>query len=222
MNAVIMGGGRVGFNLASFLIDDGYDVTIIENNTVLCSDLANELDCLVICGNGTDMKILEEANLENADVFLATTGNDEANLLSCILVSEFEIPKLIARVSDPNHSEAFQKSGIDLVISPEITAASYLEKLIIKPEIADSIVIGKGDAELLDIKLENEKIIGRKVSDLKFNDEFIIVGIYDKGDLIIPQPDMILERGMKVSILVKSDSVKMLMNLFINDNLNKS
>jgi trk system potassium uptake protein TrkA len=222
MNAVIMGGGRVGFNLASFLINDGYDVTVIENNPILCSDLANELDCLVICGNGTDMKILEEANLENADVFVATTGNDEANLLACILVNEFEIPKLIARVNDPSHSEAFKQSGIDLVISPEITSASYLEKLIIKPEIADLVFIGKGDAELLNIKLENEKIIGRKVSDLKFNDEFIIVGIYDKGDLTIPQPNMILERGMKVSILVKSDSVKNVMNLFINDNLNKS
>ena len=221
MNVVIMGGGRVGFNLASFLINDGYDVTIIENNPLLCSDVANELDCLVICGSGTDMEILEEANIKNADVFVAATGNDDANLLACILVNEFEIPKLIARVSDPSHSEAFKKNGIDLVISPEITSANYLEKLIIKPEISDLVVIGKGDAELLDIKLENHKIIGRKISDFKFNDEFIIVGIHDKGDLIIPQPNMILERGMKVTVLVKSDSVKNVINFFVNDNLNE-
>lgn len=205
---VIMGAGRVGLNLASFLISDRHDVTLIENNDVLCNHAASELDALVICGNGTDTKILDEANIKDADVFVAATGNDDANLLACVLSRRYDIPKVIARVSDPNHSDAFEKIGIDSVISPELTAARYLEKLIIRPKIADLVVLGKGNAELLDFSVDSIKTIGKKVSDFSPNDNYIIVALYENGDLIIPRPDTVLEKGMKVSVLVKTNYIK--------------
>ncbi len=207
-----MGGGRVGLNLASFLIADGHDVTLIENDEGLCTNAASELDALVICGNGTDTKTLEEANVSSADVFVAATGNDEANLLACILVRECKIPKIIARVSEPSHAEAFKKVGIDSVISPEITAASYLEKLIIRPKIADLVVMGRGDAELLDINVE--KAIGQKIGDVSPTENFIIVAVYENGNITIPKPDMVLEEGMKISILVKTKYAKEVMKRF--------
>jgi trk system potassium uptake protein TrkA len=209
-----MGGGRVGLNLASFLIADGHDVTLIENDENLCTNAAAELDALVICGNGTDTKTLEEANVSSADVFVAATGNDEANLLACILVREFNIPKIIARVSEPSHGEAFRKVGIDSVISPEITAASYVEKLIIRPKIADLVVMGKGDAELLDFNLENEKVVGKKIGDISPTDDFIIVAVYENGDITIPKPEIVLKKGMKVSILVKTKAARAVMKRF--------
>ncbi|CEA12582.1 potassium channel family protein [Methanobacterium formicicum] len=214
MYVVVMGGGRVGLNLASFLISDGHDVTLIENDENLCTNAAAELDALVICGNGTDTKTLEEANVSSADVFVAATGNDEANLLACILVREFNIPKIIARVSEPSHGEAFRKVGIDSVISPEITAASYVEKLIIRPKIADLVVMGKGDAELLDFNLENEKVVGKKIGDISPTDDFIIVAVYENGDITIPKPEIVLKKGMKVSILVKTKAARAVMKRF--------
>ena len=214
MYVVVMGGGRVGLNLASFLISDGHDVTLIENDENLCTNAAAELDALVICGNGTDTKTLEEANVSSADVFVAATGNDEANLLACILVREFNIPKIIARVSEPSHGEAFRKVGIDSVISPEITAASYVEKLIIRPKIADLVVMGKGDAELLDFNLENEKVVGKKIGDISPTDDFIIVAVYENGHITIPKPEIVLKKGMKVSILVKTKAARAVMKRF--------
>jgi trk system potassium uptake protein len=214
MYVVIMGGGRVGLNLASFLIADGHDVTLIESDDNLCGNAAVELDALIICGNGTDTKTLQEANVQDADVFVAATGNDETNLLSCILVKDFDVPKVIARVSDPSHGEAFKKVGIDSVISPEITAASYLEKLIIRPKIADLVVLGKGDAELLDITLDNKNAIGKKIGDLSPTDNFIIVAVYENGNIKIPRPEMVLNEGDKISILVKTKYAKEIMNRF--------
>ncbi len=214
MYVVIMGGGRVGLNLASFLISDGHDVTLVENDESLCGNAAAELDALVICGNGTDTKTLEEANIMDAEVFVAATGNDEANLLACVLVREYNVSKIIARVSDPSHASAFKKIGVDSVISPELTAASYLEKLIIRPKIADLVVLGKGDAELLDITLENDKVIGKRIGDVSPTKNFIIVAIYENGDITIPHPDMILNKGNKVSILVKSKFAKEVMKKF--------
>lgn len=209
-----MGGGRVGLNLASFLIADGHDVTLIESDDNLCSNVAVELDALIICGNGTDTKTLQEANVQDADVFVAATGNDETNLLSCILVKDFNVPKVIARVSDPSHGEAFKKVGIDSVISPEITAASYLEKLIIRPKIADLVVLGRGDAELLDFTLDNKNAIGKRIGDLSPTDNFIIVAVYENGNIKIPRPDMVLNEGDKVSILVKTKFAKDVMKRF--------
>lgn len=209
-----MGAGRVGLNLASNLISRGHDVTLIESDDSLCSNAAAELDALVICGNGTDTKTLEEANVSEADVFVAATGNDEANLLSCILVKQYDIPKIIARLSNPDHEEAFRKVGIDDVISPELTAAGYLEKLITRPKVADLIVIGKGDAEILDLTVKNSKVIGKKISEINPTDDYIIVALYKNGEITIPKADMVLNEGDKVSVLVKKRAVKDVVKTF--------
>ena len=213
MYIVVMGAGRVGLNLASNLVSRGHDVTLIENDDNLCSNAAAELDALVICGNGTDTKTLEEANVADANVFVAATGNDEANLLSCILVKQYNINKIIARLSNPDHEEAFKKVGIDDVISPELTAAGYLEKIITRPKVADLIVIGKGDAEILDITVKNKKIIGKRVGDVSPTDNSIIVAMYQNGELTIPKADMVLKEGDKISILVKTEAIKNVLNM---------
>lgn len=214
MYIVIMGGGRVGLNLAYSLVAGGHDVTLIENDSNLCNNAASELDALVICGNGTDIKTLEEANIADADVFVAATGHDEANLLSCILVKDYNIKKIIARVSNPDHEDAFKKVGIDDVISPELTAASYLEKLIVRPKIADLIIIGKGNAELLEIRVKNKSVIGKRIMDVSPTDDYIIAALYKNGEITIPKKDNILNEGDRISVLVKRNAVKKTTKLF--------
>jgi trk system potassium uptake protein TrkA len=206
MYVIIMGLGRVGLSLANLLIDDGYDLTLIDDNESLCNEAAAELDALVIYGNGTNSRVLEETNIEDADFFIATTGNDEANLLSCILVKKYNVPNIIARVSNPDHEEAFKAVGIDNVISPEITAAGFLEKLVTRPNVADLISLGEGDAEILDMTITNDKIIGKRIGDISPTKEYIIIAMYQSGKLIIPQANNIISRGEKVSVLVKRGS----------------
>lgn len=209
MYAIIMGAGRVGFSLAELLIEDGYDVTLIENDRKLATDAASELDALVICGNGTNSTLLEEANIQDADYFVATTGNDEANLLSCILVKKYEVPNIIARVSNPDHEEAFMEVGIDNVINPERAASGVLERLITRPNVADLLTLGEGDGEILEMTVTNDKIVGKQIKDISPTKDYIIIATYNKdGSLIIPQPENILARGEKISILVKRGCFK--------------
>ena len=205
-----MGGGRVGLALANLLIDNGEDITLIESDEALCSDIAAELDALVIHGNGTSSKLLEETNIEDADYFIATTGNDEANLLSCILVRKYEVPNIIARVSNPDHEEAFKEVGIDHVISPETAAAAQLQKLVTRPNAAELMTLGEGDAEILDMTITNDKIVGKRFKDISPTKDYIIISTYQNGKLVIPQPDNTISRGEKVTVLVKRGSFKKL------------
>ncbi|MDD3985521.1 MAG: TrkA family potassium uptake protein [Methanobacterium sp.] len=219
MYVIIMGGGRVGMTLASALIKANFDVTLIEKDQKFCNQAASELDALVICGNGTDLKTLEEANIAEADAFVAATGNDESNLLASILVKDYNLPKLIARISDPAHEEAFRKVGIDATVSPELTAAAYLEKLIIRPKIADMVILGKGNAELLDIPVENNKVIGKKIADISPTKNYAICAVYKGPEykILMPEPGIILESGDKISILIKTKIIRS-HNVFTHNN----
>lgn len=208
MYAIIMGGGRVGLALANLLIEEGFDITLIENDETLCGEVASELDALVICGNGTNSKLLEETNIEDADFFIATTGNDEANLLSCILVRKYNVETIIARVSNPDHEEAFKEVGIDRVISPEISAARDLAQFVTNPTAAKLTTLGEGDAEIIEFNITNDKVVGKRFKDVSPTKEYIIVAKYDNGKLIIPQPDQTISRGEKVSVLVKRGNFK--------------
>lgn len=211
-----MGAGRVGLNLSSFLVSDGHDITLIENDEDKCQNIAPELDATVICGNGTDINILDDCDVGDADVFVAATGHDETNLLACILAKDLNVPKIISRVSDPDHREAFYKAGINTVINPELAAARYVERLITQPKIADLTVLGKGDAELLDFTLDKGEFVGKRLGDVSPTDDYIIVAVYSNGDIIIPKPDMMLNKGVKISLLIKTKFIKNVLKRFTN------
>ena len=208
MYAIIMGGGRVGLALANILIDNGADITLIESDESLCNDVASDLDALVIHGNGTNSKLLEELDIEDADYFIATTGNDEANLLSCILVRKFDVPHIIARVSNPDHEEAFKEVGIDKVISPEISAARELGQYVMNPNVSTLTTLGEGDAEIKEMTITNDKIVGKRFKDVSPTKDYIIIATYQNGKFVIPQPDNTISRGEKISIVVKRGTFK--------------
>ncbi len=217
MHVVILGSGIFGLNLASLLISDGHDITIIENDENKCNKIAHKLDAIVLCGNGTDTEILNESNLSEADVFVAATENDDFNLLACILVKGYKVPTIISQVTDANHKDAFKDVGIDIIINPGLTAANYIEKRITRPNIADLTILGKGDAELLDFTLGKGKYIGKRIGDLIPNDKFNIVAVYENGNIIMPKPDVVLKSGIKISLLVKTKFAEDVLKHFNED-----
>lgn len=208
MYAIIMGGGRVGLALANLLIDSGADITLIESDEALCNEVAAELDALVIHGNGTSSKLLEETNIEDAEYFIATTGNDEANLLSCILVRKYDVPNIIARVSNPEHEEAFKEVGIDKVISPEISAARELAQYVNNPNVSTLTTLGEGNAEIIEMTITNDKVVGKRFKEISPTKDYIIIATYQNGKFVIPQPDNTIARGEKVSVVVKRGTMK--------------
>ena len=147
-------GGSLGLHVALNLIEDSQDVTIIEEDENRCKLLATKLDTTVICGSGTDRKTLENAEINEADVFVAATGNDKTNILASLMAKEYKPGKIIARVNEAQHESVFIESNMIDVIIPESIEAGYLERLVLKPNIADLFVVDHGHADLLDLYVQ--------------------------------------------------------------------
>ena len=120
MYIVINGGGKIGSYLARVLLQSGNDVAVIEENLQTADRLSVELQgrYLVIHGDGCDSKYQEDAGIRRADVFVATTGQDDDNLVSCEIAQRvFNVPRCIARVNNPTKLRIFKEVGIECVSS---------------------------------------------------------------------------------------------------------
>lgn len=215
MYVIIVGAGRVGLNLADSLIKEEISVTIIERDSTISEDVAESTEAMVINGDATSVQILEDADISDADVFVAATGDDKVNLLAAVLSQSYSnIKKIIARVNDLEHETAFKNVGIDITVSPEAAVARYLERIITRPKIADLIALGRGSTELLELKLENKKLFGKRVLDYSPTENYIVCAIYDDEELIIPQKDTVFGQNQKISVITKSEYIPEVTKLF--------
>lgn len=213
---IIMGGGKLGLNLAKDLIDDGKDVTVIEQDEERCKFLVSQLDITVICGSATDTNTLNNAEITEADAFVAATGRDETNLLAALMAKRFGVKKIIARVNEKQHEPVFATNNFINIIVPESVEAGYLEKLVLKPKITDLFVVDHGKAELLELYVTNSDIIGKTVGELNSDDDYFICGVHkkDEDNISIANSDMMLTDNCRLAILVKEDCTSKVLNLF--------
>ncbi|HIH72944.1 MAG: Trk-type pottasium transport system, NAD-binding component [Thermococcales archaeon 44_46] len=221
MFIVIMGAGRVGYLVAKMLENEGHDVTIIDIDKERAKELSFLVNGLVIEGDATDHKTLEEANVKQADAFAALTGRDDANILACILAKHLnpEI-KTVLRISKPKNKEIFEKvedlkKYFDVVISPEEIAANYIFRSLTTPGF-DRVLFPREGAELVKFYLEDDSEISEKaVKDLNLPKDSLIVAIYDeKGNLIIPSGDTKLPKKGEVVVFAKNSVLNEIKKIF--------
>lgn len=215
---VIMGGGRLGLKLAKKLIDDGHNLTVIERDEERCDYLSSEIDDLVLCGTATDKTTLENAEISTADAFVAATGHDESNLLAASMARKLGAKKIIARLNEPQHEPVFASNDFISVIAPETIEAGYLERLVLKPRVADLFIVDHGKGELLEINVENTNIIGKSVGELNSQEDYFVCGIYDedRSELKIANDDSIITENSKILVLTKKDSISEVLKIFTN------
>jgi len=210
-----LGAGRVGKHLATLLIERHHEVALIEQDKELCQEVSGELDVLIINGDGTSPKHLEEVNVGECNAFVAATGKDETNLLSALVAKNMGVKNVISRVSNPEYFEVFQKLDIGHIISPEVTAAIYIEKLIMRPGVADLAILGRSDVEILEFLVTEESyIFGREVGSIKSNG-YLFLAVYKNGDLIIPTGKTVFVKDDRVLVLLKTNIVDEVERLFI-------
>lgn len=216
MNGIIVGAGRIGYNLATKLQTD-HDITIIDKDIDAYDRASEQLNCYVVHGNGTNTSILEKEDIDKVDFFVAATGNDEVNLLCSVFAKEHDVTTIVSKLNNPDHASIFKKLGIS-VINPERSIVRYIARMIVRPTAQSLVTIGKGDGEILEVKVKNRSIAGKTIKQIENNtDKFIIISKYIENDIIIPNNETILNYDDSVVVLIKRGHLLEIRDYFTED-----
>ncbi len=211
MKIIIVGCGKVGSTIAEQLNLEGHDITIVDIDDSVVTDVANHLDIMGICGNGATYSIQMEAGVEDADLLIAVTESDELNLLCCMVAKKAGDCDTIARVRNPQYTQdiAFIKEelGLAMVINPEFAAATEMARLLRIPSAIDIDTFARGRVELLEFKLAPGNILCEKsLMDISRTIRLeVLVCAVERGDqVIIPNGSFVLKAGDVISIVTSS------------------
>ena len=160
---MILGGGKISYYLADRLSHFGINVKIIEIQRETCKYLSENLDnVLILHGDGTDLKLLEEENIAGMDAFVSSTGYDEENLLMALTAKNYGVKNVIAKVSRQNYIQIIEKLGIDVALNPvDITASNILRYIQGKKLVAVSHLL-QGQAEVIELIAQDKMKILNK------------------------------------------------------------
>jgi trk system potassium uptake protein TrkA len=211
---IIAGGGRIGLHLAKLLEPTGKDIVVIEKDPEVCEKLSSQLNALVICGDASDKKTLEDAKIRTADVFVAVTGNDNENIVACQLAKySYKVPLVLARVEDMDRAQMLRGMGIDLIVSPAHVASMVFENAIALPGTT-SILISETITRAVEVSVpEDSKVIGKAIKDLPLPVGCVIAAIYRRGKLIIPHGDTMIKSGDIVALIGKEDALRKVVDI---------
>ena len=212
--AAIIGGGNVGYMLAKSLEDLKIKTKIIEKNYDRCEFLAQELTkTLVINGDGTNLKLLDEEEIGESDVVISVTNNDERNLLCSLLVKQLGVKRVISRVSKVLNIPLFEKVGIDIAVSSKTSAINEVRNDIDETEVDILALVEQGEGEVLEILL-NKDFDGMFIKDLRFPAPAIVGVVQRRSSVIIPKGDTKLISQDILIIFTKAENADKVKSYF--------
>lgn len=214
MRAVIIGAGKIGYNIAETLSREGHDVYVIEKDEDRKQIVEENLDVQVMIGNGADSRLLESIDVEHADLLIAVTENDELNMMACMLAGQYGVQKTVARVRKPEYNRdnkltSSSMLNIDLLINPERVAAAEIAKIISVPEAVDVNYYAKGKIMLLELLIEKgNPAVNYTLKELHGVHHFLVAAILREDQLIIPRGDDKILLGDRVFLIGRTDQMR--------------
>ena len=210
----IIGGGKVGAMLAKTLEGMRIKTKIIEKNYDRCEELSQELhSTLILNGDGTDLKLLNEEEIGMSDVVISVTNNDERNLLCSLLVKQLGVKRVIARVSKVLNIPLFEKVGIDIAVSPKTSAINEVKNDIDDADVDILATVEQGEAEVLEIPVKDE-FNNKFVKDIRFPAPAIIGIVQRRNRVIIPKGDTQIRSRDVLIIFTKAENAEKIKGLF--------
>ena len=204
---MIAGGGSIGIRLAGILEEARYDVKVIEINPDRATHLAEELDkTIVLEGDAADESLLLEENIQNIDVFLALTNDDEANILSSMLAKRLGARRVMPLINRTSYVDLIESSTIDLAISPQQVTIGALLTHVRRGDIVSVHSLRRGAAEAIEVIAHGDKktsrVIGRKLENIKLPPATTIGAIVRNDEIIIASKDVIVEAEDHILMLL--------------------
>ncbi len=209
---IIVGCGRVGSELAKLLSAEGHDVVVIDKNPTAFDRLGGTFNGLTLVGNGFSLSLLKQAGIEKADAFCAVTNGDNTNLVSAQVAKKiFNVPKVIARVYDPERAHIYKALGLDIISGTILFAAMFRDKII--ESRFSSYLIETKELGVIEIEVKNS-LAGKTIQDINIPGEFLVVAIRRLQDVIIPEPNTTVKEKDVLMAAVKVASLKKIREKF--------
>lgn len=216
MRIILIGAGKVGYNLADRLTSENHDVTVIDKNDSVVDRCQDSLDVMCIKGNGANAKTLVEAGVDRADIVIATTAGDETNMLCCLLAKRLGAKYTIARIRDPEYNESQlllqNEMGIDVAANPERATALEISRLLRYPYAGSVESFARGQVEMVEFRAQKDDAIIniplREIASKISRIPQVLYSMVDRdGEIIIPSGDFYICPGDRVYIIGDVPSV---------------
>jgi trk system potassium uptake protein TrkA len=214
MFVIIVGGGKTGSQLASFLLAGGYTVKLIEPRPAVLAQMKKELpEETIVAGDGSAPAILEVAGIAHADVLAAVTGEDETNLVVTTLARfEYNVPRVIGKINNPKNAWLFTpEMGVDVALNQANILAHLVAEEMSLGDMMTLSKLRKGEFSVVEEKVHPTSIAaGKKIADLEIPSECVLAAIIRKGKMIIPHGDTILQPSDEILAIVHTSQVSQL------------
>ena len=226
MKVLILGAGRVGGSLARALVNNNYDVSIVDEDKTALSSLEEKLDIMTVEGHAAHPLSIKKTGADESTTVIAVTSNDEVNIIACqIAKKQFNVKKTICRLAENSYTEdlnIFGEGIIDIVISPEKEVMNHLKELIIHPGTEQIEKFADGTVNLVSVKAKKKgKLVGRELKEFKDdmpNTDAFIASIYRKGKPFIPSGDTVIKENDEIYFISSESNIDQIVNEFREKN----
>ncbi len=200
MYIIIVGAGKVGWNLARELLEKQHEVTVIEGNRRRYLTVEQELEHNIQYGDASELWVLERAGVQRADMVIAVTGDDEDNMLICQVAREkYMVERIIARVNNPRNLQHFELLGIKPSVSATGLILNLIEHEVPEYGLVHLLDFPEERLEIIEMLLEKDsKVAGERVADLQMPEGSLLISVLRDGQGFVPGPETVLEPGDEV------------------------
>jgi trk system potassium uptake protein TrkA len=204
MYVMIVGAGKVGWNLARELMAKGNEVTLIESDAARFATVEEELEHAVQYGDGSELWVLERAGIGRADMVIAVTGDDEDNILICQVAREkYGVERVIARCNNPRNMQHFELLGIKPAVSATDLILRLIEHEVPRYGLLHLLDLPQERLEIIEVDVhEDSPAAGKEVKDLGLPDGALVISILRHGTGFVPLADSVVEAGDEVLVVL--------------------
>ena len=213
---LLIGAGRAGRMLAKLLEKQGILVKVIEKDKERCRILSEQLNNgLVLCGDGTDIDLLMEEGITEADCVVCLTDDDKLNLLLALLSKHLGAKKTIARVDRNEYADLMAKVGVDITLSARLLSAAEVMRFIRQGGLVSVALLEGAKAEALELQVQaGSKVDGKTLISARLPRECLVCGIIHEGEASVPNGHSVLNTGDRVIVFAQTEVVQDVLDMF--------
>src|SRR5690554_3602445 len=213
MRIVIIGAGKLGYKLAETLSSDDHDVTVVDQNDQALIRVSSNLDVLTVKGNGAQLKVLQQFNMERTHVVAAVTDSDETNIVICLMAKKMGCARVIARVRNPEYANQIEflkeEFGLDFIINPELEMAQALVRYLVDGSGLYMEQFAHGRVGLIEYSAANRpELAGKTLQELDVFRSILVVAISRDGEIIVPGGGTVIDEGDVLYLIGKQEDLR--------------